>query len=157
MIIGKNAKLYYRSAGTFGSPTWTLTEKISDLQFALNFGRVGVATRDSVIERTGKIQGPAPLTFKVKQDLTEAFFLAVWTAIISLTETMDFMILNGLQATNGVRGFRGDFQLFSNTDNQNLDQPLFYDITAEPYDGANAFQSVVVAAGAPVFTTMSPA
>lgn len=153
-MLGKNAKLYYNSA-TFGSPTWVEISYVSKVKAALKWGRAMNATRASTVNRGGKTVGDLSIDFTVEQDLTNAAFLLIWAAVISGSTTMDLMILNASNSTNGARGFRGDMDLYSVDDDQAIENVLVWDIHAEPAASANALQTVVVSAGAPVFTTLA--
>lgn len=155
MLLGVNAKLYYQSGGSFGSPTWVdMSPVIGDVKFDMNWGKASVPTRNSKVVKTGKTIAECPLTFTVKQHLTNTIFLAVWTALISNTANMDLLVLNQPQDSNGARGVRGEFNLFTNSDDQALQNGLVYQIGAEPADTDNAFQTAVVASGSPVFTSL---
>lgn len=154
LMLGKNAKIYYNTA-TFGTPTWSEISKVNNVKWGIKWNRATSATRASLIRRGGKTDGEAPVTFKIEQDLTDATFIAVWTAVISPTATIDLLVLNASQTTNGARGVRGEMDLSSVDDDQDLQNVLTYDITADPAATANALQTAVVAAGAPVFTTLA--
>jgi hypothetical protein len=153
-MLGKNAKLYYNTA-TFGTPTWVEILKARAVKWSLKWNRAKSATRGSLIQRGGKTDGEVPVSFTVEQDLTDAPVLAVRAAIISPTAVFDMMVLNAGSAVNGAFGVRGEFDLFSLDDDQGLQNTLAYDVGAEPSATANPLQTVLVAAGAPVFTTLA--
>lgn len=151
MLLGINAGLYYNT-GTYGLPTWTEITDVSDVKLDLSFQKVALPTRNSKVIKSGKTVAEAPLQFTIKQHLTDAAFLAVWAALISNTDVIDLMVLNAKDDVNGARGVRGEFVLYSLTDDQAITNALVYQIAAEPADTDNDFSTVVVTAGAPVFT-----
>lgn len=153
-MLGKNAKLYYNSA-TFGSPTWVEITRISKLKGGLKWGRAQNATRGSTVNRGGKTVGDLSFDFTIEQDLTDAGILLVWAACISGSTTIDLLILNASNTTNGARGFRGEFDLNSLDDDQAIENVLTWDVHAEPAASANALQTAVITAGSPVFTTLA--
>jgi hypothetical protein len=154
-LLGINAKLY-RNGATFGSPTWgTALPRLSDVAVDLSWNRATNATRGSTIERGGKTTGKLQITAKHEQDLTDTDFLAIWAALISNTASLDILVLNASNSTNGARGFRGEMDVSANKDNQAVGDVLIYDLTFEPQATANALQTCVVATGAPVFTTFA--
>lgn len=153
-LLGINAKLY-RNSATFGSPTWVEMPRVSDVSVDVNWNRAVNATRGSVFERGGKTTAKLQLTFKHEEDLTDVAFLAIIAALNSQSGMMDLLALNASNSTNGAAGYRGEFDIADMKESQGIQDVLIYDVTALPQATGNALQSASVAAGAPVFTTIS--
>ena len=65
------------------------------------------------------------------------------------------MILNGSNTTNGSRGWRYEGQVTSGTEDQGTQAVIMPDLEIKPTVTNNVPASVVVSAGAPVFTSLT--
>jgi hypothetical protein len=95
------------------------------------------------------------IDFELRVNESDTDFTTLETAALART-SLDIMILTGPAATTGNRGFRFDakFSKFFG-ENQALDQLLWRSCTLKPCVNTNPPKSVVVTAGAPVYTSLS--
>lgn len=153
MLLGLNAVLY-RNTGTYGSPTWTAVTCVSDLKVDPSWDTVEIPTRASKIKKNGKTLLGVAITGSLKSHLTDAAYLAIIAALMSQTTVIDFMVLNAGNTDTGAHGFRGEFLVTQGGEDQGVGSGIKTDITFVPADTDNAFSTVLVTAGAPVFTTV---
>lgn len=148
-------RAFYRNTGTFGSPTWNLTDHVKDVAFVYAKDSLDATTRAS-----GKLKeyepgrGDFSITGMIMVDESDADFAAFETADLA-DSLLDIMILDGLSSVNGSRGYRMEMKLSSFTEETADDGVLFRSFELKPCISANAKQSVVVSTGAPVFTTLA--
>lgn len=153
--LGKNAKLYYRSAGNFASPTWTEISSIRDLTLDTTWDRAEANSRASSVKKGAKTLLGIGFTGSIKSSDTDAAFTAVVTALLSPSDVLDVLVLNGSDSTNGARGFRYEADVYQGNENQDITTAIYLDVGFEPSAlSDNAAQSVLVTNSAPVFTTL---
>lgn len=144
--LGMNAKLYWRSAGTYGSPTWTEVTLISDLSIDVTWDEADASARESRITQTVKTMLPLSFTARLKKKPLEATYEAFMNALLS-DGSLDLLILDGDKATEGVRGWRCDCQVFAGSEDQAMGNVLFEDMTLKPSITDNLVYAVKVAGG----------
>jgi hypothetical protein len=153
---GLDAGFYVRTAGNFASPTWTELTDIGDFTQNGAWKTAEVELRSS----------PATMGVKTTIDIGVSFKMitrpaggsaAYNTVIAALTtrDVIDVMSLNGSNTTNGARGWRYEGQVMSGTEDLGTQAVAMPDIEIKPTVTSNVPQSVVVAAGAPVFTSLA--
>lgn len=153
-LLGINAKLYYNTGSNYSSPTWTEVPNVTGLALPTNWNITKFSTRESLAERGAKTTFAPEVTGRIKQHFTNTIFLAFWAAHIDNEATMDFLVLNHLNNTNGARGYRFEAQVAFDNDDQGDQAVLFNDFRLVPADTDNAFATAVVTSGSPVFTAM---
>lgn len=161
--FGRDARLYYNSA-SYASPTWVAINAVRDISIP-DGDRVSIDASGRDYGLTLSEPGHLNLSIegKIRTNESDTVFAALETAALASPSDsaaiLDVMILTGGSTTNGNRGFRFEIKIhkFFGED-QNIDQILYRSFTFKPCvpsDTANVQASVVVASGAPVFTTLS--
>lgn len=153
--LGVTSKLY-RNTNTYGSPTWTEVTCISDLAVNAAWDEADASSRASRVKQQSKTMMGLEITGKAKVSDTDAGFLAIWAALHSDTP-LDCLVLNGAKDSNGVRGYRCEFNVFSGNEDQAMANTPYLDFTLKPAASDNFAAYVVVSAGAPVLTTITGA
>jgi hypothetical protein len=118
-MLGIKAKLYYRSAGSYGSPTWTEIDNIADCTLNFTWDEGAADDRSDAAHRMVKTQFSLDVTGTVKKKIDYAPYEYLADLVISRA-VGDFLVLDGPRTTEGHRGFRFDAQLFSATEDQGL-------------------------------------
>jgi hypothetical protein len=155
-MTGLEAGFYVRTAGNYASPTWTELTDIGDFTQNASWKSAEVELRSS----------PATMAVKTTIDLGVSFKIlkrpaggtAAYNTVIAALGTrdvIDVMSLNGSNTTNGATGFRYEGQVLGGTEDQGTQAVIMPDIEIKPTVTNNAPASVVVTAGAPVFTALT--
>ena len=144
--LGINAKMYYRSAGSYNSPTWTELNIVSDLTVSPEWEKAEVGSRASRIMKQVKTRLGLTFAGRFLKKPGNTQYETLMNALVS-DEVLDLLILDGDRATEHVRGWRADCQLFSGTEDQNMTSALYVDFSIEPTDSDNEPKVVKVAAG----------
>ena len=136
-VLGMNAKLYYNT-GSYASPTWTLISNVRDLTLNLERGDTDITTRGG----GGWRQSVATLAdgsidFGMVWDTADTVFTAIKDAFINNT-TVEFLALDGLQATTGSQGLRATMAITSFSRNEGLEDALTVDVSAKTAYADNA-------------------
>lgn len=152
--LGLNAKLYWRSAGSYESPTWTENTLISDLSQSAAWGEAEANARESRIEQAVKAMLGLEWTGKLKKKPLDATYEAFMNAFLS-DEVLDLLILDGDKDVEGNRGWRIDAQIFDASEDQSMTNALYEDIRIKPIIITHAALAVKVAAG-PLLTYSTP-
>lgn len=153
--LGVTSKIYLNT-GTYGTPVWDELTCVSDLAVNAAWDEADGSSRASRVKQASKTLMALEITGRAKVSDTGTDFIAIWEAIHSDTP-LDLMILNGGSTSNGVRGYRGDFNVFSGSEDQAMANELFLDFVLKPATSDNPTKYAVVASGAPVFTTIDGA
>ena len=114
-----------RNAGSYASPTWTEITLARDVQENLTWDEADVSDRASRIKRFAKTMLDVDFTVTVRNDLTDAGYDALLTAMYSPTSALDLLILDGPTTEVGAQGIRADFQVMSGSQSQSLSDGLF--------------------------------
>lgn len=152
--LGILAKLYYRSAGTYGAPTWTEISLISDLAVNPAWDKADASSRGSRVKKSAKTMLGLEFTGRLKKKPGDASYEAVMNALVS-DDVLDVLILDGDKDTENNRGWRCDVQVHSANEDQAMANVLYEDITLEPACTDNEPKAVKVAAG-PTLTYSTP-
>lgn len=155
--LGIDSKLYYRSAGTFGAPTWTEISLVSDLTESAGWNTTTAGDRATGIDTKVKTTATLGVSGKIRVSDDDTGYLAMLAGYLARDTPIDFMILNGAKTSNGVVGFRGLYHVSKWDESQGMQDVLYRDFMLDPAvtDSTAPHQSVVVSAGAPVFTTFA--
>jgi hypothetical protein len=154
MKLGIDSKLY-RNTGNYNTPTWTSIDAVRDFTQNVAYDTVEAPSRESRVKSMAKTLVDISGSGSVKVSDTDAGYIALWDALISSTTELDILVLNGDSTTNGARGFRYDAIVTQGNEDQAITNALYMDFEVHPSAFAtNAMKSAVVAAGAPVFTSI---
>lgn len=151
--LGITSKVY-RNTNIYASPTWVEMTCISDLAVNAAWDEADGSSRVGRVKQSAKTLMGLEITGKALVSDTAADYLALWNAIHSDTP-LDLLILNGAKDSNGVRGYRADFHVFSGSEDQAMANQLYLDITLKPAVSDNPTKTAVVSAGAPAFTAIT--
>lgn len=118
-MLGIKAKLYYRSAGIYGAPTWTEIDNVSDCNLGFTWDEGAADDRSDAAHRMVKTQFALEVTGNVKKKIGYAPY--EYLADLAISRGVgDFLVLDASKETVGARGFRFDGQLFSANEDQGL-------------------------------------
>lgn len=152
--LGINAKVYYRSAGSHASPTFTAIGLFSDVAVNPTWDEGDASSRASRIKKAAKTQLGLEVTARLKKKPLDAAYEAVMNALVS-DDVLDILILDGDSETVGNRGWRFDAQVFSANEDQAMANVLYEDIVLKPACTENEPKAVKVGAG-PALTYSTP-
>jgi len=150
---GIKCKLYLNTA-TYGSPTWVAIDFISDLAVNAVWDEAEGNIRGERVKSVAKTLLSLEITGKIRASDTDTNYATIIGAALS-DSTLDLMVLNGADDVNGTRGYRADFVVLGASEDQSLGAVIFDDITLKPAISTNAVKSVLVTAGAPVFSSIA--
>lgn len=155
-LTGIESGLFVRTGGNFASPTWTELTDVGDCTLNASWNKASVEVRSSPAMMGVKTTIDCSVSFKMLARPTggSAAYNTV-IAALATRDVVDVMVLNGSNTTNGARGFRYEGQVFSGTEDQGPQAVIQPDMMISPTVTNNVPQSVLVTAGAPVFTTLS--
>lgn len=154
MKLGRNAK-FYRNTANFASPTWAEVSAIRDLTVNSAWQTTDAPDRSTVVNGKAKTLLDLTVSGTLKCKDADAGYVAVMEAMLSPSGTMDVLVLDGPNSTNGARGYRFTAIVTQANQDQGLSNSLYQDVNFEPDAFAdNAPQSAVVTNSAPVLTTL---
>jgi hypothetical protein len=109
--FGFDAKLYYNAA-TYGSPSWTLIEKVRDLTLTIEDDQVETTTRDDGGYKSHE-PGLRDITveFNMPAEPDDADWTLLHDAYIART-AKEFLVMNELVGTSGSEGIRALCHIF---------------------------------------------
>lgn len=152
--LGINAVIYWRSAGSYGSPTWTAVDIISDLAVNPSWDEADASSRESRIKKSVKTVLGLEFSGRMKKKPDNAAYEAFMNAMLS-DDALDVLVLDDDKDTVGARGWRCDVQVFSANEDQGMSTALYEDIVLKPTCSDNAAKAVLVGAG-PALTYSTP-
>lgn len=136
-VLGMNAKLY-RNTGTYGSPTWDLVPNVRDLTLNLETAEADVTTRaNSGWRATVPTLREASIEFEMVWDPSDTDFTAIQTAFLA-GSTVEFLVLDGLQATTGSQGLRASCAVLGFTRSEPLEDAIKVSVKLKPTYATNA-------------------
>lgn len=144
MRYGWKAKGYYRSGGTFESPTMTEITVVGNLKVSPKYKSAVIPTREG---KGLELEEPTLLGIEVsgfiRDDENDAAFLAFDTAFHAKTE-LDTAFLNGGITEAGSRGYRLGMKVHEWEQQQDNDGVLGYQFVLKPCISDNPKQRAVV-------------
>jgi hypothetical protein len=141
-----------RNTGSFASPTWDLVDTVSDVAINGQWNRAEGSTRQSPVVMGANSQLPLSISGRIRADLTNLDWEALWDAWKVQNTLIDIMVLTGPSTTNNSVGVRFEANVVNFGQPQGLGDYVFNDLSFEPTVSSNLPDSVEVATGAPVFT-----
>lgn len=149
--LGLKAVVYINTA-TFGSPTWSAVNSVSDLKLSAKWDEAEAATRESRVKLALKTMFGLEVSGKLRDSNSgDTNFLTVIAALLTDAQ-LDMMILDGGMAVNGVKGFRMAWQVFQGDQDQGLGAVIQNEVSFKPTPNADGnYSTVLVTTGAPVF------
>ncbi len=153
MKLGILSKVY-RNTGTWGAPVWNEVTRISDLSVKPTWDKGDAGTRASRVKKSAKTMLGLTITGKIQVSDSDTHYQNFWDAAHT-DGTMDLLILNGPMTTNGVRGYRAEWQCFDASEDQAMGNVLYMDFELEPAPTDNEPKKVKVTGGAPQYTDIT--
>jgi hypothetical protein len=153
-LLAINAKLYYRSAGIYGAPTFTAIDIVENVAVNPVWDEGAADSRESRVHQFVKTMLGLEVTFRLKKKPTNAAYIALMNALVGDT-VIDFLVMDGAVDVVGNRGWRFDAQVFNGSEDQALANVLYQDMVIKPYPGDNPTKAVLVGAG-PALTYSIP-
>ncbi|VTS01562.1 unnamed protein product [Gemmata massiliana] len=153
-MLAINAKVYWRSGGSYGAPNWTEAAIIEN--FAVNpaWDQAETNSRASRIKLQAKSLLGLEFSGRMEKKPGNASYEAFMNALLT-DDVIDLLVLDGPKEQVGVRGWRVDCQVFSANENQDLANALYPEITFMPTSSDNAPKAVKVGPG-PALTYSIP-
>lgn len=151
MPLGIDCKLY-RNTATYSSPTWNLIDNVADVAINASWNRADGSTRISPVMMGQNSQLPLSISGRIRADLTDLDWEALWDAWKAGTTLIDVLCLTGAATTNDSVGVRFEANVVNWSQPQGLGDYVFNEFSLEPTVSANLPDSVEVATGAAVFT-----
>lgn len=154
--LGIDCVLYYNS-GTFGSPTWVELSNVLDVQVGGAWNSGDGSSRATRVIKEGRTRLPLQISGRMLADKSTGY-VAMRTAYYAsgTSAIIDVMVLDGPSDSNGADGFRFEAEVHDFSRDEGADNVVYRDFVLKPsIFGSNAVQSVVVASGSPVFTTLA--
>jgi hypothetical protein len=144
---------FYRNTASYASPTWVAVTCISDASLEAAWDEGEANTRETRIKLAMKTMLALGFTAKLRaSDVNDAAYTAIIAALLT-DASLDLMILNGLETTTGVTGFRVACQVFSANEDQGLGAVVYDEVRFKPTPNVDSnYSSVLVTAGAAVYT-----
>lgn len=131
VVLGMNAKMY-RNTGTYASPTWSEIDSVKDVTLSLETGEADVTTRAAGGWRESiATLRDASLEFEMVYDSAGTHFAAIKTAFTAGTN-IEFLVLDGDNATSGSQGLRAEMSIMSFSRNEALEEALSVSVSAKP-------------------------
>lgn len=155
-MLGITAKAYYRSSGTYASPTWTELTLFADVSVNPTWDEADTSSRTSRVKTSLKTMLGVEITARMRKKMLNTQYTAMMNAVLS-DDVVDFLILDGDRAVEGVRGWRFDGQVFQGNEGQGLADAQFVELVIRPADSDNLPRPVLVgAAGALTYSVPGP-
>ena len=143
--LGIKAKLYYND-GTYESPDWVELSLVSDLTVNPTWDESEANDRSSRIKRSAKTLLGLEISGMLKKKPLDDGYELMMNAMVG-DDVLDLLILDGQNDTEGVRGWRCDFQVFSASEDQGLSTVIYEAFTLKPTCSDHTPYAVRVAAG----------
>lgn len=153
-MLGINAKLYWRSGGTYEAPTWSELSAVSDLAVNPTWDEGDASTRESRVKQSAKTMMGLEITGKIKKKINNAGYEAIMGALVT-DQVLDVLVLDASKETVGARGWRLDAQVFNANEDQGLGTVQFEEISIKPCLDTNPVKAVKVGPG-PALTYATP-
>jgi len=149
---GYQCATYVRTSGSHGTPTWTEVLLINDMAVDDPKEKLEADSRSANGMRKYE-PGRTDLTVtgQIRKDASDTAYAAIASAFAGRTE-LDVMILDGKKDANGSIGYRLGMKVFKFSEDQAAGKVLYKDFEMAPCPSDNPWQTVLVTAGAPVFT-----
>lgn len=153
-MLAINAKLYWRSAGSYGSPTFTEATIIENFAVNPSWDAGDANSRASRVKKSAKTLLGLEFTGRLLKKPGNTTYEAFMNALLS-DDVLDVLIMDGDKETVNNRGWRVDVQVHQGNEDQGIGNVLYQDIILRPYPSDNEPKAVKVGAG-PALTYSTP-
>ena len=143
----------YINVGTYNAPTWSELDLFSNVTPNGGWDAAEINIRRSLVKYGAKTNLDLGFTGKMLCDDSDANYVLMRQSWMSLTSTVDLLILDGPVTTVGSFGYRAEFQITAGGQDQPTTDVLYRDFAAVPYPTANKPKWAEVVAGPSVTFT----
>lgn len=135
--LGKDAKLYYCTAGIGTTPTWTLLTNVKSVTTNVETAEADVTTRgNNGWKATAATLKDASIEFEMVWDTADTGFEAISDAFFDGT-TIGLAAMDNLIATAGSVGLWADCMITGFSREEPLEEAITVKVTAKPTYSAN--------------------
>jgi len=152
--LGRNAKFYLMTSGTFPSGSFTEVPQFSDLMRNVQWDEGEANSRESAAKMAVKTLGDLSVSGKLKFVRGDSVIATIMDALMSPDSVISIMVLNGPSTTAGNYGVAYDCQVFQGNEDQGLGNVIYEDLVFKPTPNGNSPYSVKVVGSAPVMTAI---
>jgi hypothetical protein len=147
----------YRNTATYGTPTWTVQSLIQSVTLNSPWDFVDANSRASAAKLYGKSLVDIGVQVTYRSDDLDTSYLVWLAAHWSRTTVLDLLILNGLIATEGVQGVRGEFLVSMSGEPQDIGGSIITTFDLKPTYTTNGYPKSVLmgASSTPSFSAIS--
>ncbi len=147
----------YRNTGTYGSPTWTAQTLVQSVTLSCPWDFVDANSRASPVKLYGKALVDIGLQISFRTDDLDTGFLAFLAAHWGRSTLLDLLVLNGLIATEGAQGVRGEFLVSLSGEPQDIGGSVISTFDLKPTYTTNGYpKSVLMGSGStPTLSTIA--
>lgn len=147
--------MYIRTGGSYATPTHTEATLVGDLSVTDPNDKLEATVRGSAgIKEYEPGEMDLMISGRIRVDPDNAVYAAILAAKAAKT-ALDVMVLNGKKTVNGSAGYRMEMKVFKLDEDQAQGNILFREFELAPCPSDEEKHTVVVSAGAPVFTAIS--
>lgn len=151
MSLGITSKFYVNTA-TYGAPTWTIVDLVSDLKIGAKWNEGESSVRRTRVQTMEPTNLALELTGKIRKNISNQAYDVIRSAYLEGT-LVDVLVLDGPVTTNTSEGVRFEGCVFDMSEDQGLQAVIFKEFTIKPSAQTdNVPQSVVVTGGSPTYT-----
>jgi hypothetical protein len=143
--LGLNAKLY-RNTSTYEAPSWSEVTLISDLSVNPSWDEADASARESRVKQSVKTLMALEVSGRLKKKPLDGNYEAFMDALLS-DDVLDLLVLDGDKDTEGNRGWRCDFQVFSANEDQGMGNALYEEISLKPSITDHAAKAARIGSG----------
>lgn len=107
---GRDAKLYYRSGGSYASPTWSEIKRIGDVTVGHEKSTSDLAIRETPNDKVsvGGLKFPISFTYYKRRAVSDTIHAALLASFLNNT-VLDIAAMDQAIATVGATGLRGPY------------------------------------------------
>jgi hypothetical protein len=136
--LGLNGNAYYNS-GSYASPVWVLIPSVGDLDNAFEWDEADASSRAGEGEEWSMpALSKKTVDFDLKYDPTDTAWTYLQTASVARS-AVEFLILDGLEATTGTQGPRVTCSIFKFGRTEKLKEVMGTPISLKPCPAAHPF------------------
>lgn len=133
IVLGLDAQLGYDVTGLSGGETFVLATNIRDLSLNMDKATDDVSVRggNGFRQTVGTLRD-GTVEFQMVYDTTDAAFTAFHNAFfINANRVIGLFVADGVLATPGTQGLKGDFMVTGFSVTQNLEEASKVDVTCQ--------------------------
>lgn len=143
----------YRNSASYATPTWVSMDSVLDATVNPAWKEGDASSRASRAELVEPTMLGMSLDLNVKADDAAADYIALWNQFASAAQGgLDLLILNGDNATEGVRGWRAPFAIMGAPEEQSKDGVVYDKFNLKPTYNASGYPKYAVVGASSAIT-----